>query len=683
MSIHLDRDRLRTEFDAAVIHLDQSRTHSMLTTDFYKRIGDSVFDAGYQALQDFVVHHHPDFDGFSTRMHVVSAPVGSGKTSFSLAFVTALVRCAEQTPMAPYGALVVVNQIEKADTTFRDLNALLPGQIAVWTTEHDPACKQPKAERKVPEPAAQFTKDDLQNYPVAVVTHAFFGGKGNHKARQVLHRGKLQARALTVIDERIEEVIIYDVALSAAQKAREDVLANEQHAKTVGPHMDELIKFMFDRSFEGRSIERPSDEQEAWAVTDKLQWFAARAASDFVRVNSANPDIVAVFGFARALANGYAFIARNSGGEKATHYIGYESNMVIDPGTLLLDATADIDGVVQLCPWRVHNDVPKARFDNLHVVSVPPLTKKRLTNYLATARNRRAYAAWIEDTIKAHMKPGQRGLVICKLALIENENVPDWPEGDPRYDDKKAFTEQYGWDIEGRKLCVAHWGTGIGANTWKDAEVVFLFDEFWIPRRTVIATAQGLKRLKATQGPLADLKVLNSPHAAVDALWEGHLLRWLKQMALRGSGRCFDEQGVCGRQKLVCSADRTRLLSNFDRLFPGATIEVVTASTGAKQSYADALLDILSRPGLPNVLSTKWIGQQMRTPWRNVSKHVMILEPVQRAIDNLGWRYVSRKGRLGSTFERIGKTTEGRQPSASTIATETHIDTKPAFVVAA
>ena len=157
---------------------------------------------------------------------------------------------------------------------------------------------------------------------------------------------------------------------------------------------------------------------------------------------------------------------------------------------------------------------------------------------------------------------------------------------------------------------------------------LLLFDEFWIPRRTVIATAQGLKKLKATQGPLADLKVLNSPNTAVDALWEGHLLRWLKQMALRGSGRCFDEHGICGPQKLVCSADRTRLLSNFDRLFPGASVEVVTATATANQSYADVLLDILSRPGLPDVLSTKWISEQMHTPWRNVSKHVMILEPV-------------------------------------------------------
>jgi hypothetical protein len=42
----------------------------------------------------------------------------------------------------------------------------------------------------------------------------------------------------------------------------------------------------------------------------------------------------------------------------------------------------------------------------------------------------------------------------------------------------------------------------------------------------------------------------------------------------------------------------------------------------------------------------------MHTPWRNVSKHVMILDDVRRATANLGWRYVSRKGRLGSTFER-------------------------------
>jgi hypothetical protein len=52
----------------------------------------------------------------------------------------------------------------------------------------------------------------------------------------------------------------------------------------------------------------------------------------------------------------------------------------------------------------------------------------------------------------------------------------------------------------------------------------------------------------------------------------------------------------------------------------------------------------------------------------------LILDDVQRAIANLGWRYVSRKGRLGSTFERHqittgdGKTAGGRSERRSSVA---------------
>jgi hypothetical protein len=127
----------------------------------------------------------------------------------------------------------------------------------------------------------------------------------------------------------------------------------------------------------------------------------------------------------------------------------------------------------------------------------------------------------------------------------------------------------------------------------------------------------------------------------------------MKQMALRGRARQFDENGVCGPQKLVTSADRTRLLANFDRLFPGAKLTIVEANTEQK-TQAEALLSLLSRPGLPTTLSTKWISQQMRTPWRQITQHLSA--DMWRAIENLGWRYVSRKGRLGSTFERIRPT---------------------------
>jgi hypothetical protein len=49
------REALRSEFDAAVQQIDQARSGSNLTSDFYARIGDSVFDAGFTRLWHFAV----------------------------------------------------------------------------------------------------------------------------------------------------------------------------------------------------------------------------------------------------------------------------------------------------------------------------------------------------------------------------------------------------------------------------------------------------------------------------------------------------------------------------------------------------------------------------------------------------------------------------------------------------
>ena len=43
-------------------------------------------------------------------------------------------------------------------------------------------------------------------------------------------------------------------------------------------------------------------------------------------------------------------------------------------------------------------------------------------------------------------------------------------------------------------------------------------------------------------------------------------------MALRGRSREFDENGVCGTQKLVVTGDLTLLMGNLQRIFPGAKV---------------------------------------------------------------------------------------------------------------
>src|SRR5215467_2252743 len=112
-------------------------------------------------------------------MHVVSAPVGSGKTSAAIALVSAHVKTGEQRNGVPGTALVVVNQIKKADETYRDLVGLLGAdKVAVWTSEHDAVARDQSEKYE-----AKFTKDDLQNYAVAIVTHRMFSDKNSHKAR--------------------------------------------------------------------------------------------------------------------------------------------------------------------------------------------------------------------------------------------------------------------------------------------------------------------------------------------------------------------------------------------------------------------------------------------------------------------------------------------------------------------
>jgi hypothetical protein len=209
--MNLDRDLLRRTFDAVVEQIDQSRPHRQLTNGYYKKIGDSVFEACCRALEQSIAHvegrEHPQ------RMHVVSAPPGTGKTSFSQAFMVALSRVAEQGKDCPYGCVLVVETIEQADKMWRELEALLPGSVAVWTSDHNKASN--KEPQKLQERSCSFYKDDLCRYPIAIVTHQFYKGSTSKKASKVVREdGRRGHRMLTLVDEQLEPVATYDATSS-------------------------------------------------------------------------------------------------------------------------------------------------------------------------------------------------------------------------------------------------------------------------------------------------------------------------------------------------------------------------------------------------------------------------------------------------------------------------------------
>jgi hypothetical protein len=639
-----DRNALRALYDEAVGQINTSRPAIDLTSGFYAETGNAVFDAGYLALSD-----HCNGTGGKRRLHVVSAPAGGGKTSYSYALMLALTGYAEQTPGAPYGCVFVVDQIKKADEAFKDLNALMPGKVAVWTTEHDPGCRN---RTKVPHPAAEFLKDELRHYPIIIVTHTFYNGPTSHKAHVVVRDKRVYSgRALTVVDERPEEVVIYELTYKQAQDVREKLEAKRPDLKHA---LDKLMVLIMPYTVNvSGGIMRASDQFDQDVIADQLDWFTSEDAALVLRdQGAAIPGLDQFFGFARAMTIGCAFAAPSG---TVVQFVGWQSKLMVRPGTILLDATADIDGVSHICPWRQHIKIPQAHYGNLDIVHVPQHTRQRLSEYLKKAANQRAYVKWMVETIKEHMTPGESGLVVCKKVLFDAERVPQWLEGDPRFKDPESYTERYEWDIEGRKLCASHYGTGIGSNAWKDADVVFLFDEFFIPRRVAAATVQGLRSHKANEGDLASMKTLNSKARGVDLIGEGHRLRWTKQLALRGRGRTYDQHGLCGKQRLVISSDLKSFMANAARLFPGANIR--TAGVYSKSTRVALLIQILSKPDLPTKLTTKDISRLMeaetgkKVPWRTVSSNVLT-EDFGRALEAIGWRYVPGKGRGGSHFER-------------------------------
>ena len=129
--------------------------------------------------------------------------------------------------------------------------------------------------------------------------------------------------------------------------------------------------------------------------------------------------------------------------------------------------------------------------------------------------------------------------------------------------------------------------------------------------------------MRVLDPPLSSMSATASLPEEVRLVRDGHLLRWTKQMALRGRSREFDEEGVCGAQKLVLTGDLTLLMGNLQRVFPGAHVRSedgpVKPERHKKLTSLHRLLRYLSTPGLPSRVDTEQIGDHFGRPWREFS----------------------------------------------------------------
>ena len=126
------------------------------------------------------------------------------------------------------------------------------------------------------------------------------------------------------------------------------------------------------------------------------------------------------------------------------------------------------------------------------------------------------------------------------------------------------------YDLEGRKVAFIHWGMGVGSNRWKEATAVFTFGEHHLPKRAHNGTILALLNQAASSSAyLARVQSPNTKDPTYLTVKDGHLLRWAKQLAMRGNARNLSDDGVCGYQRLYVTTEFERFVTFRDAIFPG------------------------------------------------------------------------------------------------------------------
>jgi hypothetical protein len=162
----------------------------------------------------------------------------------------------------------------------------------------------------------------------------------------------------------------------------------------------------------------------------------------------------------------------------------------------------------------------------------------------------------------------------------------------------------------------------------------------------------GMANVPASHRYLGEMSNVNTRQTLFTTIKNGDLLRWSKQLAMRGSARNFDENGVCGKMKLVAIGELDLWMQSHGLMFPGATFDMSEATkakakaAGGAQAVAAYILDhrgdgFTSRElcETAGVLPAH-LARYLKSP------------TVKAALASAGLSYVPGKGRTLSSFIR-------------------------------
>jgi hypothetical protein len=539
------------------IRLEQAQRHGRVVTPFDLRVNTMTLEVGKIALADALAPEP------RSRIRVVSAPTGAGKTTSTTAFAAAMLSLDPD-----YSCAFVVETVRQAQEVYEELVAMVPREeVVVWTRAHDIRTTTNDNLRDHGfDPGVRFHADQLRSSRCVVVTHAKLVREENRDRDKGVRLYQGHPRTQMFVDEHPQMVRLIEMTPGDMMKFR-DIFKREDPDHPMVPVVDRVVDRM-DEAFSSKGASYVPVELVDFGDMATIDPESRRAISLTRAEDLPDGLFKDALSFIKAASIGCVFLSRQS----PRSFVAYDLQFQVQPGMILLDATADLSGLVTLMPGTERVDVPQVDFRNLTILHIeqPKEFNRKITDIVDRKVTAQPYADFIRQAVIDNTQPGEKVLVVVHKKLIDHGYIDDAPDPDHPVD----------WS--GRKVSTINWGTGIGSNRFKNAGTVFLFSEFFIPRKTVIGNVLGMKDQQATKETLRSANGQNMTGDFLD-FYEGHLLRWTKQLACRGNVRNIDPHGNCGPMRLFTTMKLERLLENQQKLFPGSPPALMVNPDGSER----------------------------------------------------------------------------------------------------
>lgn len=525
-------------------------------------------------------------------MQAVSLGTGMGKTTSACAMIAA----AALTDPYFTAAYVVPTARIGEEVQLLIEASLGRGTTYLWTSYHD---KDSRIEsNRIKEalgdlPGRKTTKEGLPMEKIVIVTHEMLKNEAKHGGDYGVTTYKGKPRNVVFIDESPSVLDIYHATAEELQGLHHDCSAHKDlkfalpTISTVVGRMSQVMEADGQGYLAANLISPVEFDVFKQITADNIWQLTDDNLSDELRTEE-GAVVRNLLMFLKAASHGNVFYSK-----KDRTFFSYQLHLCKTySGYVLLDATSDLEGLVNLDSGIRSIPVPSASYENLEIFSLD--MPKRFNNKNEVTKSRKlgqAYAIYIKNMVYANAEPGSNVLVVLPKILLDQELI------------EAADNPEKPIDWAGIKINTQHWGAGVGSNKFRNKTHVFLFGDHVLGRSATIARAHAWAGKPIDNAALRDATSRRtdgkrySAKGMYGSCHDGFQLRWTKQLAMRGTARKINGDGKAHPMKLFTTMSRELLLRVYPSLFPGAAFP-----KPAKEYEGIEKQEESGRKGLENLL---------------------------------------------------------------------------------